>query len=57
MLLEPEEADLIPSTMGGKPVLVGKFAHSLRTRLWAEYLGVLCCLLLPLRPTHPATQR
>ena len=56
MLLEPEEADLIPSTMGGKPVLVGKFAHSLRTRLWAEYLGVLCCLLLSLRPTHLATQ-
>lgn len=41
VLLEPEEADLIPSTMGGKPVLVGKFAHSLRTRLWAEYLGAV----------------
>jgi phospholipase D1/2 len=48
VLLEPEEADLIPSTMGGKPVLVGKFAHSLRTRLWAEYLGVLP----PSPPTH-----
>jgi phospholipase D1/2 len=40
VLLEPDEADLIPSTMGGKPAMVGKFAHNLRIRLWAEYLGV-----------------
>lgn len=34
------DTDLINSTMGGKPYLVGRFAHTLRMRLMREHLGV-----------------
>ena len=36
-----EDTDMIQSTMGGKPYLVGKFAHSLRCNLMKEHLGLL----------------
>jgi len=38
--VEPGENNLIPGEMGGKPFPVGTFAHSLRHRIWAEFLGV-----------------
>lgn len=34
------DTDLLDSTMGGKPYLVGRFAHTLRMRLMREHLGV-----------------
>ncbi|BFZ63974.1 Phospholipase D1 [Saitoella coloradoensis] len=34
------DTDLQESMMGGKPYLVGRFAHSLRMRLMREHLGV-----------------
>ncbi|KAI1939888.1 Phospholipase D1 [Ophidiomyces ophidiicola] len=34
------DTDLIWSTMGGKPYLVGRFPHTLRVRLMREHLGV-----------------
>jgi phosphatidylserine/phosphatidylglycerophosphate/cardiolipin synthase-like enzyme len=36
-----EDQDLIDSTMGGLPFKVGKFAHSLRTTLFKEHVGLL----------------
>jgi phospholipase D1/2 len=34
------DTDMIWSTMGGEPYLVGRFAHSLRMRLMREHLGL-----------------
>jgi phospholipase D1/2 len=34
------DTDMIWSTMGGEPYLVGRFAHTLRMRLMREHLGV-----------------
>ncbi|KAL6070882.1 Phospholipase [Balamuthia mandrillaris] len=39
VVVEQEEKDFIPSTMGGQPFMVSPFAHSLRRRLWEDYLG------------------
>ncbi|KYQ92917.1 phospholipase D1 [Tieghemostelium lacteum] len=35
-----QDQDFIPSTMGGKPVQVSKFAHTLRVNLWRLHLGL-----------------
>ncbi|ORX45468.1 phospholipase D/nuclease [Hesseltinella vesiculosa] len=35
-----QDTEMISSTMGNRPVQVGKFAHSLRLRLMAEHLGL-----------------
>lgn len=32
--------DLVPSVMNGKPVMVSRFAHTLRRSLWEEHLGL-----------------
>ncbi len=34
------DTDMLYSTMGGEPYLVGRFAHTLRMRLMREHLGV-----------------
>lgn len=34
------DTDMIPSTMAGKPYLVGRFPHTLRMRLMREHLGI-----------------
>jgi phospholipase D1/2 len=34
------DTDMLWSTMGGKPYLVGRFAHTLRLRLMREHLGL-----------------
>ncbi|EFX04791.1 phospholipase d1 [Grosmannia clavigera kw1407] len=34
------DRDMISSTMGGEPYLVGRFAHTLRMRLMQEHLGL-----------------
>jgi phospholipase D1/2 len=40
VVLEEKNEDMIDSVMGGAPYKVGRFAHSLRRRLWEEYLGL-----------------
>jgi phospholipase D1/2 len=40
VLLEEDENDLIPSQMANRPFKVSRFAHSLRMRLWRDYLGL-----------------
>ncbi|CAO3645654.1 unnamed protein product [Cunninghamella echinulata] len=35
-----QDTEMIDSTLGGNPIKVGKFAHSLRIRLMAEHIGL-----------------
>lgn len=39
-----EDQEMVPSTMNGQPVLVGRFAHELRKKLWREVLFLLAFL-------------